>query len=56
MAKQLGIRVQGTLGVLVRARDLELITAVRPLVTRLRAADYRITDRIVEELLHRLGE
>lgn len=56
VARQLGIRVQGTLGVLVRARDLELITAVRPLVARLRAADYRITDRIVAELLHRLGE
>lgn len=56
LARRLGIRVQGTLGVLVRARNRGLIPAVRPLVTRLRAADYRITDRIVEELLRRLGE
>lgn len=56
VAGQLGVRVQGTLGLLVRARRSGLIPAVRPLVTRLQATNYRIADRIVEDVLRRLGE
>ena len=56
VAKQLGVQVQGTLGVLVRAKRRGLIPAVRPLVSRLQSTDYRIADPIVEDLLRRLGE
>jgi len=56
VARQLGIRVQGTLGLLARAKRAGVIPAVRPLITRLQATNYRIADRIVEDVLRRLGE
>ncbi len=56
VAGQLGVQVQGTLGLLARAKRGGLISAVRPLVTRLQATNYRITEQIVEEVLRRLGE
>lgn len=56
LAKNLGIWVQGTLGVLARAKDRHLIPAIRPLVKELAADGWRISEQIVEEFLRRQGE
>jgi hypothetical protein len=56
VAKQLGIETQGTLGVLARAKRSGLISAVRPFTQRLQAANYRISEQTLEEVLRGLGE
>jgi len=56
VAKQLGIETQGTLGVLARAKRGGLISAARTVALRLRAANYRISEATLEEVLRGLGE
>ena len=42
-AQSLGIRVVGTAGLLVRAKQQHYITAIKPYLDQLRAADFRIS-------------
>lgn len=43
-AKRLGLKVTGTLGVLLRAKTLGLVPAVRPLIEQLRQSGIRLGD------------
>jgi len=49
-AKQLGIRIVGTLGILVEAKRLGLVSQLRPLLEQLAASKIRISDALLEEL------
>ena len=51
-----GLPVIGSAGLLVRAKDQNLIPAVRPLLTRMQEAGMRYSPRFFESLLDQLGE
>jgi predicted nucleic acid-binding protein len=51
-----GLPVIGSAGLLVRAKDRNLIPAVRPLFTRMQEAGVRYSQRFFESLLEQLGE
>ena len=51
-----GLPVKGTAGILVEARRLGLISAVRPLLLELRAADYFIADSVIAAACQAVGE
>jgi len=51
-----GLPVIGTAGLLVRAKDRNLIPAVRPLLIRMQEAGMRYSQRFFEALLEQLGE
>jgi predicted nucleic acid-binding protein len=55
-ARRLGITVQGTLGVLVRAKRARLILDVRSALGRLRAVGFRIDSAIEQQVLREAGE
>lgn len=55
-AAQAGLGVLGTLGLLVRARQLHLIGPVRPLAEKLLASGYYLGRSLVAETLASLGE
>lgn len=55
-ARALGLAVTGTLGVLVRARQLGLVEALRPLIDALRASGQRLGQTAVDEALLAVGE
>ncbi len=55
VAHQLGVKVIGTVGVLLRAKRQGFIAYVKPLLDELLAADFRISDALYEEAL-RLAE
>ena len=50
------IEVIGSLGVLLRAKEVGLIMELRPLVTAIRAAGIRYSDELVAEALNLAGE
>ncbi len=54
-AKRLGLSLTGTLGVLLKAKQLGLVEAVSPLVDQLRQGGIRLSDVVVAEVL-RLAE
>jgi uncharacterized protein len=57
MARRLGVPVTGTLGVLLRAKQVGLILELRPLVTRLQSeGGYYIDPDLIEKALLAAGE
>jgi predicted nucleic acid-binding protein len=56
IARDLGLSVVGTLGLLLRAKQQGSIQAVRPLMDALIAADFRISDSLYEDVLRRANE
>jgi predicted nucleic acid-binding protein len=50
-AKRLGLTLTGTLGVLLRAKQLGHVKAVAPLIDRLRQGGIRLSDVVVAEVL-----
>ena len=55
-AEAAGLNVLGTLGLLVRARQLGLIGPVRPLAERLLGSGYHLARSLVDNALAALGE
>lgn len=56
MATKLNLKITGTLGVIHRAKQIGVIEAVRPLIEKLKATNFRIAENIIEELLRRNNE
>jgi predicted nucleic acid-binding protein len=55
-AKRMGIKMTGTLGVLFRAKQAGIISALKPYLEQLQACDFRIAPAIVEKLLRESNE
>ena len=55
-AQRLGPRVTGVLGLLVAAKRIGLLPAVRPDVARLRTSGFRVSEGLYKELLASCGE
>ena len=55
-AETLGIRLRGTLGLVLRARRQNVVAEARPVLVALRAAGMYLSDRIVNTALAELGE
>jgi predicted nucleic acid-binding protein len=56
LARQAGLAVTGTVGVLVPAKRLGLVAAVRPVLAELRTAGLYLDDKTAEDLLRITGE
>ena len=55
-AMKLGIQVTGTLGVIVKAKKLGLVSAIKPILSKLRLTDFRLTDELETEALKLVSE
>lgn len=55
-AKRLGLRVTGTLGILLRAKKLGLIKSLREELDKLKGTGFRISKNLEEEILKAAGE
>jgi predicted nucleic acid-binding protein len=52
----LGLTLTGTLGVLLKAKQLGYVESVAPLIDRLRQGGIRLSDGVVAEVLALAGE
>ncbi|HKZ83766.1 MAG TPA: DUF3368 domain-containing protein [Anaerolineae bacterium] len=55
-AQTAGLRVVGTLGILLMAKSSDHIPTVKPLVDRLRQGDFRMSTELYEHILQQAGE
>jgi uncharacterized protein len=55
-AELLGLRVTGTLGLLLLARRMGRVPAIRPLLDELRANRFHLSDRVYQAVLEEAGE
>ena len=55
-AISLGIPVQGTLGIVIKARQKGIIQAARPIIEQLRQSGMYLSDRVMNQALAVVGE
>ena len=55
-ARRVGLRLTGTLGVLLKAKSLGFLTTVEPLVQQLRESGFHLSDAVVAKALELAGE
>ena len=55
-AKRLGLKVTGTLGILLRAKKLGLIESLKEELNKLKETGFRISKSLEEEVLKAVGE
>jgi predicted nucleic acid-binding protein len=55
-AKQLGLNITGTFGVLIEAKHRGVISAVKPLLTRIRQINFRLSEELETQVLKLAGE
>lgn len=55
-AREHGLNVTGLAGVLLAARNADLVDAVRPFLDRLKKSDFRLSAAVVRGILERAGE
>lgn len=56
IARRLGMRFTGTLGVINKAKELHIIDRIKPLIDQLKETDFRISENVIEDLLKRNSE
>jgi hypothetical protein len=56
IAKKLGIKITGILGVMIRAKEIGVINRVKPLIEKLEKVDFRMSERLKNQILERVGE
>lgn len=56
VAKSLGLRVTGTLGLLYKGRTAGLVPSLREALSQLKAVDFRISEELEAEVLRMSGE
>lgn len=56
VARARGLGIRGTLGALVQARQMDLIPALRPVLTELIDEGFRLAPELAVEALKRVGE
>jgi predicted nucleic acid-binding protein len=55
-AKHADLKVTGTMGVLIKAKNVGLIKALRPLLYELTEKNVWISEKLIEDILKKVGE
>ena len=55
-AEKLGFRITGTLGILIKAKNVGLITELKSYVEKLKVVGFRISPKIEEEILRKSND
>lgn len=53
---RMGLRVTGTIGVIVKAKQKGLVNAVRPILDKVQKTNFRVSEIIIEEAIKEAGE
>ena len=56
IARKLGIRLTGALGILITAKKKKIIPEVRPILEQIQATNFRISESLVKTVLRSAGE
>ena len=56
LAKQIGVTITGTLGVLAQAKQNGHILALKPLLDKVKLTDFRLSEQLIQQTLKEVGE
>jgi predicted nucleic acid-binding protein len=56
VAKEMGIRITGSLGSLIAAKEKGIIHSLKPILDKIMQTNFRISDELVNKILHLVSE
>lgn len=56
LAKQLGLSVTGTVGVIIQAKRTGILPSIKPVLDELKKASFRLSDDVIDAVLRSVGE
>lgn len=56
VAKELGIAISGSLGLLVTAKNKGIIDSVKPIIEKIKQTNFRMSERLIEKMLRHANE
>lgn len=56
IAKELGVRISGSLGVLVIAKNKGIIDSIKPIIERIKQTNFWLSDRLIKKVLQHVNE
>lgn len=56
VAKELGITISGSLGILVIAKNRGFIASVKPIIEKITQTNFRLSDRLIKKVLQQVNE
>src|SRR3990167_3894359 len=56
IAREMGIKIIGTVGILLLAKEKKIIKSIKPILQKLKDGHYFLSDALIKEVLKRAGE
>jgi predicted nucleic acid-binding protein len=56
VAKEMGIKITGSLGLLITAKQKGYIEAVKPIIVEIQRTNFRISERLIQHALEKVNE
>ncbi|MFH5884681.1 DUF3368 domain-containing protein [Halalkalibaculum sp. DA3122] len=56
VAREMGIQITGTLGVLITAKEKGYIKAVKPIIDKMEKTNFRVSDALLQKVLEKVDE
>lgn len=56
IAREMGVQITGTLGVLVIAKEKGYIKAVKPIIKKMEKTNFRVSDTLLKKVLEKVNE
>lgn len=56
IADRLNLRYSGTFGLILKAKQIGLITSVRPILSKIKSTDFRFSEKLFEAVIDKAGE
>jgi predicted nucleic acid-binding protein len=56
VAKELGVKITGSLGIIMAAKEKGIIQSVKPIIDKIKETNFRISDDLLNKILHLVNE
>ncbi|MGB0932525.1 MAG: DUF3368 domain-containing protein [Chitinophagales bacterium] len=56
IAKKMGVAITGILGVIIKAKEIGVIEKVKPLIEKLESVEFRISEKLKNQILKKVKE
>lgn len=56
LAKRIGLNLTGTIGIILKAKQNGIINSVKPILNKLRQTNFRLTEKLEQDIINESGE
>jgi len=56
LAKRIGLNLTGTIGIILKAKQNEIINSVKPILSKLKQTNFRLSEKLEQDIINEAGE